>query len=69
MVGSKNGLIEIPYRTTPASKKISQNIISKKIKNMKLFFIPGLSYQKKNFFDVIRGEETIAIGAMKIKKR
>ena len=69
MVGSKNGLVEIPYRTTPASKKnIGQNIISKKMKNMKLFFIPGLSYHKKKFFDVIRGEETIAIGAMKIKK-
>ena len=69
MVGSKNGLIEIPYRTTPASKKnISQNIIFKKMKNMKLFFIPGLSYQKKKLFDVIRGEETIALGAMKIKK-
>ena len=38
------------------------------MKNMKLFFIPGLSYHKKKFFDVIRGEETIAIGAMKIKK-
>ena len=69
MVGSKNGLIEIPYTKTPASiKHLSQNIIFKKMRNMKLFFIPGLSCQNRKLFDVIRGEETIAIGAINIIK-
>ena len=69
MVGSKNGLIEIPYTKTPASiKHISLNIIFKKMRNMKLFFIPGLSCQNRKLFDVIRGEETIAIGAINIIK-
>ena len=50
MVGSKNGLVEIPYRTTPASKKnIGQNIISKKMKNMNLFFIQVFLTIRKNF--------------------
>ena len=69
MVGSKNGLIEIPYTKTPASiKHISLNIIFKKMRNMKLFFIPGLSCQNRKLFDVIRGEETIAIGAIDLIK-
>ena len=69
MVGSKNGLIEIPYTKTPASiKHLSQNIIFKKMRNMKLFFIPGLSCQNRKLFDVIRGEETIAIGAIDLIK-
>ena len=69
MVGSKNGLIEIPYTKTPASNKhISLNIIFKKMRNMKLFFIPGLSCQNRKLFDVIRGEETIAIGAIDLIK-
>ena len=50
MVGSKNGLIEIPYTTTPASiKHISQNIISKKMKNMKLFLYQVFLTKRKIF--------------------
>ena len=72
MVGSKKGLYEAPYVSVPTTiKNISLKTSVKKILNMNIRIVPGLVYKKNNFLDVIRGEETLAIGAinkLKIKK-
>ena len=65
MVGSKKGLCEVPYVQIPASlSKIALNIFNKKILKQKISIVPGLFYKKNNFYDVLRGEETLAIGAI-----
>ena len=73
MVGSKKGLYEVPYVSVPITlKKMFLKISMKKILNIEVRIVPGLFYKKNNFFDVIRGEETLAIGAiskLKIKKQ
>ena len=71
MVGSKKGLYEVPYVPVPTTiKKISLKIPVKKISNINIRIVPGLVYKKNNFLDVIRGEETLVIGAInKVKIR
>ena len=73
MVGSKKGLYEVPYLEIPINlKNISTKIILKKILNINLRIIPGLVFKENNFFDVLRGEETLVIGAinkLNIKKK
>tara|TARA_Y100000741_G_scaffold151063_1_gene114008 strand:- start:5305 stop:6240 length:936 start_codon:yes stop_codon:yes gene_type:complete len=65
MVGSKKGLCEAPYVQIPASlSKIALNIFNKQILKQKISIVPGLFYKKNNFYDVLRGEETLAIGAI-----
>ena len=65
MVGSKKGLYEAPYVRVPTTlKKIALKIINKKILNIQIKIIPGLVCKKNNLYDVIRGEETLAIGAI-----
>ena len=72
MVGSKKGLYEVPYAQIPASlSNLSKKIIMKFIQGIQVNIIPGLVFKNKNYFDVLRGEETLAIGAiekLKIKK-
>ena len=72
MVGSKKGLCDVPYAQIPASlNNLSKKIIIKSIQGIQVNIIPGLVFEDKNYFDVLRGEETLAIGAIekfKIKK-
>ena len=72
MVGSKKGLYEVPYAQIPASlSNLSKKIIMKFFQGIQVNIIPGLVFKNKNYFDVLRGEETLAIGAiekLKIKK-
>lgn len=73
MIGSKKGLYETSYLKVPINiKNISNKINKLKISNLNLYIIPGLKIKKNNFFDVMRGEETIALGLkknIKIKKK
>lgn len=73
MVGSKKGLFEVPYVSVPTTlKQISSKIILKNFLNIDLRIVPGLVYKKNDFYDVLRGEETLAIGAinkLNIKKK
>jgi len=73
MVGSKNGLFEAEYVSIPSTiKKIANQVTSKKISGININIVPGIFFKKNNMYDVLRGEETIAIGAIqkfKIKKR
>jgi len=72
MVGSKKGLYDVPYAQIPANlNNLSKKIIMKSIQGIQVNIIPGLVIKDKNYYDVLRGEETIAIGAiekLKIKK-
>ena len=66
MVGSKKGLYETNYLTAPTNlKNISKKIKKLNINNFNLYIIPGLKIKKNNFYDVMRGEETIALGLNK----
>lgn len=65
MVGSKNGLFETKYVPIPCKiKTISSKTTTKKISGLKINIVPGLSIKKNNMYDVLRGEETILIGAI-----
>jgi len=72
MVGSKKGMFEAKYVNIPtAVKTLSKKILYKKISDLDLGIIPGLVFKKDNYYDVVRGEETLAIGAiekLKIKE-
>ena len=72
MVGSKKGLYEVPYTQIPISlSNLSKKIIMKSIQGIQVNIIPGLVFKNKNYFDVLRGEETLAFGAiekLQIKK-
>ena len=73
MVGSKKGLFEAKYVSIPSTiKTIASKITSKKISGIDINIIPGLFFKRNNMYDVLRGEETIVIGAIqksKIKKQ
>ena len=73
MVGSKKGLYEAPYVNVPTTlKKIANKILNKKVLKFNIKIVPGLVYKNENFYDVLRGEETLAIGAinkLNIKKK
>ena len=65
MVGSKKGLYEVPYIRIPTSlSNLSKKIITKSIQGIQINIIPGLVFRNKNYYDVIRGEETLVIGAI-----
>ena len=67
MVGSKKGLYEVPYVKTPTNfKNLSKKIVTKSIQGIHVNIIPGLVFKKKNYYDVLRGEETLALGAIEI---
>ena len=67
MVGSKKGLYEVPYKRIPTSlRKKKKKIITKSIQGVQINIIPGLVFKNNNYYDVIRGEETLVIGAVEM---
>jgi len=63
MIGSKKGLFEVSYVNTPTSlKNLASKILYKKFSDLNLMIIPGLVFKNNNYYDVLRGEETLAIG-------
>jgi len=66
MIGSRNGWVEAPYRACPATAQdIASAMQSVDIGNGRIaHIIPGCSFRDgSNVPDVMRGEETLALGA------
>ena len=66
MIGSRNGWVEAPYRACPATAHdIASAMQSVDIGNGRIaHIIPGCSFRDQtNTPDVMRGEETLALGA------
>ena len=64
MIGSKNGMVETPYLTCPINtNQLAQAILDvSSLLQREAYIVPGVSFHSSGFIDVIRGEETIAIG-------
>ena len=63
MVGSKNGLLEVPYCPCPATASAVANAlgwVDTSNANLKIAIVPGV---RKGFDDDMRGEETQVFGA------
>lgn len=69
MVGSINGWVDAPYLECPVNlSKLSEKLCS--IDNdfgSKIKVVPGLCIRQPDNYNVIRGEETQLVGALKIK--
>ena len=64
MIGSANGWMDAPYRPTPAgAEELASALVQ--VAGTKLHIIPGVS-QQHGSVDVMRGEETQAIGALSL---
>ncbi len=64
MIGSDNGFKMVPYRTCPAGiKDIAPEAPVFQDGRMRLWIIPGVSVNSKDNANVMRGEETLLIGA------
>jgi 2-dehydro-3-deoxygalactonokinase len=59
MVGSKDGLVEVPYCPCPASAGHLALMVGWAVKD-RVAIVPGI---RSEFFDVMRGEETQVFGA------
>ena len=62
MIGSKNGLMEVPYCSCPADAAQIAQRVGWVVKN-KIAIVPGL---RTEFDDVMRGEETQILGAAQV---
>ena len=62
MIGSKNGLLEVPYCSCPADAAQIAQRVGWVVKN-KIAIVPGL---RTDFDDVMRGEETQILGAAQV---
>lgn len=60
MIGSKNGLAEIPYCPCPATAGHLALMVGWAVKD-RVAIVPGI---RSEFFDVMRGEETQVFGAL-----
>lgn len=68
MVTSRNGWIETPYLTVPASLNVlHEHAVTQAFRGSQLHFLPGLC-QTSPRADVIRGEELQLIGATKNRR-
>ena len=65
MVGSRNGWIEVPYVPAPCSAAdLKRAAVRHKLDGHEVWLVPGVScHSADGFFDVMRGEETLALGA------
>lgn len=74
MITSRLGLLEIPHLNTPVSiEDLKSNLKEIEFLNMKMYLIPGIKTKKYflekyklNQSDIIRGEESELIGALKL---
>ncbi|GAA3734683.1 2-dehydro-3-deoxygalactonokinase [Leifsonia bigeumensis] len=63
MVGSRTGLREVPYVSTPAGvSEVRSGMQVVAIGGMRVAIVPGLVHRTGGSVDVIRGEETILLG-------
>jgi 2-dehydro-3-deoxygalactonokinase len=64
MVGSRNGWIEAPYAPLPAGPAdLRARLTRAPIEGGEALIVPGLSTVDRGLGDVMRGEETLALGA------
>ncbi len=65
MVGSRNGWIEVPYVSAPCSAAdLKRGAVRHQLDGHEVWLVPGVSHESADgFFDVMRGEETMALGA------
>lgn len=65
MVGSRNGWIEVPYVPAPCSAAdLKRGAVRHRLDGHEVWLVPGVScLSADGFFDVMRGEETLALGA------
>ncbi|MBV1707378.1 MAG: 2-dehydro-3-deoxygalactonokinase [Hyphomicrobiales bacterium] len=65
MVGSRNGWIEVPYVPAPCSAAdLRRGALRHSLDGHDVWLVPGVSCRSDDgFFDVMRGEETLALGA------
>ena len=65
MVGSRNGWIEVPYVPAPCNAAdLKRGALRHSLDGHEVWLVPGVSTRSQDgFFDVMRGEETLAMGA------
>lgn len=66
MVGSRQGWIEVPYAEAPADKAalLAKAVRHRLSDGRHAVFLPGVSCQRGDVPDVMRGEETQIVGAL-----
>lgn len=66
MVGSREGLVEVPYVDVPAdAEALSRAMVTIPVEGVaRAYIVPGLRTQNGRHIDVMRGEETQVIGAL-----
>ena len=65
MAGAAQGWRQAPYLDVPASvDQIANHSINVEADNREVRILPGLAQRKSNAWDVMRGEETILLGAV-----
>ena len=66
MIGSRNGLYETAYLDCPCElTQLAEQLSPVSIDNKTLYLVPGCKTELKQKFDVMRGEETQVLGALK----
>jgi 2-dehydro-3-deoxygalactonokinase len=64
MVGSRQGLAEAPYLACPADlSALAAALLTVRVAGRAGHIVPGLSCQRADGADVLRGEETLLLGA------
>ena len=68
MVGSNMGWHEVPYLPCPLSlSAISKQIVKRESPwNTNMYIIPGVKLEQNRHMDIMRGEETLVIGALEL---
>jgi 2-dehydro-3-deoxygalactonokinase len=67
MAGSRNGLIETPYASTPADRSAwSRAARSVVLNNFRITVAAGLRHDRGNIADVMRGEDNQIYGALEV---
>lgn len=65
MAGARGGWREVPYAKAPASQtEIAAKVASVRAGQYMCRILPGVSLANRGHFDVMRGEETLLIGAL-----
>lgn len=65
MVGSRNGWVEAPYMPAPCGlAQVAQHGVRFALDGHSIVLVPGVDIRRADgFYDVMRGEETLAFGA------